>query len=75
MENQTTSKWELSALENSLRLKHGNIYADMIHEPLQSFAWKSDIAYYHACESERVIKEALTSTNGILKNESSLINS
>jgi hypothetical protein len=70
MKNQTTTRWEVSVLENSVRLKLGDKYGDMIHEPLQSFAWKSDIAYYHACESKLVIKKALTSTNKISTNDS-----
>jgi hypothetical protein len=58
-------KWEIKALEDAVRSVHGDRYADEIHGPLQSFVWKSDIAYYHACESERVIKEALASTDHI----------
>jgi len=49
-------KWELKTLEDDVRRVHGDWYADEIGGPLQAFAWKSDIAYYHACESERVIK-------------------
>ena len=60
-------KWELRELEDAVRRVHGNRYADKIHDPLLSFAWKSDIAYYHACESERVIEEALASINEISK--------
>jgi len=71
MENQNNKKWEVSTLESSIRLKLGAKYADMIHEPLLSFAWKSDIAYYHACESERVINEALDSIKEIYKSDSS----
>ena len=71
MKNQTNTKWGLSVLEDSVRLKLGDKYGDKIHEPLQSFAWKKEIANYHACESERVIKEALASTNEISKKDSS----
>lgn len=58
-------KWELETLEDDVRRVHGDRYADEIRGPLQAFAWKSGIAYYHACESERVIKEALASTDRI----------
>jgi len=71
MENQNNKKWEISTLESSIRRKVGTKYADMIHESLSSFGWKKDIAYYHACESERVIKEALDSTKEISKTDSS----
>lgn len=60
-------KWEISALENAVRRMHGDRYADEMHNPLQSFKWKSDIAYYHACESERIIEEVIASTEGICK--------
>ncbi len=63
-------KWDLTELEDAVRRVHGDRYADAIHEPLQSFAWKSEIAYYHACESELVIEEALTSTDKISKDDS-----
>jgi hypothetical protein len=65
METQPKMKWEIRTLEDAVRRVHGNPYADEIHDPLQSFAWKSDIAYFHACESERIIKEALASIDGI----------
>lgn len=58
-------EWELKTLEDAVRRVHGDRYADEIHGPLQAFAWKSDIAYYHACESEKVIKEALASAGQI----------
>ena len=64
-------RWEHSVLEDSIRLKLGDNYGNKIHVPLQSFAWKKAIANYHACESERVIKEALASTNVISKKDSS----
>ncbi len=60
-------KWELRELEDAVRRKRGDRHADELRDPLQSFAWKSDIADYHACESERVIKEALASTGQISK--------
>jgi hypothetical protein len=71
MEDQKNKKWDISTLEGFVRNKHGNKYADNIHGPLQSLAWKSDMAYYHACESERIIKEALNSTKEISKKDSS----
>jgi hypothetical protein len=71
MENQIDKKWEISTLESSVRLNVGAKYADIIHEPILSFAWKKEIAYYHAHESERVIKEALDSTKEISKWDSS----
>lgn len=58
-------KWKLKELEDAVRNAHGDQYADAIHEPLQSFAWKSDMAYFHACEAEQILKEAVTATPGI----------
>lgn len=66
-------KWEIRTLEDAVRRVHGDQYADEIHDPLQSFKWKSDIAYYHACESERIINEAIASTDGISKDDSGSI--
>lgn len=66
-------KWKIKTLEDAVRGIHGDRYADQIHGPLQSFAWKSDIAYYHAYESERVIKEALSSTAHISEDDSGSI--
>ena len=69
MESLPKMKWEIRVLEDAVRLVHGDLYADKIRDPLDSFAWKTDITYFHACESERVIKEALASTNGIKKED------
>ncbi len=55
-------KWELKELEDAVRDVHGDQYADAIHEPLQSFSWKSDMANFHACEAEQILKEAIVAT-------------
>lgn len=60
-------KWEIRTLEDAVRRVNGDRYADEIHDPLWSFKWKSEIAHYHACESERVIEEAIASIDGIGK--------
>ena len=62
---ETRMKWEIKELEDAVRNAHGDQYADAIHEPLQSFAWKSDMAYFHACEAEQILKEAVSATPGI----------
>ena len=72
MKNQTTSKWDISLLEHSIRQKIGDSYGNTIHKYLQSFAWKNLIANYHASEFERVINEALASTSGISNKDSRL---
>jgi hypothetical protein len=58
-------KWELKDLENAVRKAHGDQYASAIHEPLQSFSWKSSMAYFHAYEAEQILKEAIAATPGI----------
>lgn len=58
-------KWELKEIEDAIRNTHGAQYADAIYEPLQSFAWKSNMAYFHACEAEQILKEAVAVTPGI----------
>ena len=55
-------KWELKELEDAVRDVHGDQYADAILEPLQSFSWKSDMANFHACEAEQILKEAIAAT-------------
>lgn len=55
-------KWELKELEDAVRNANGDQYADAIQEPLQSFVWKSEMAYFHACEAEQIIKEAVAVT-------------
>ncbi len=62
---ETRMKWQLKELEDAVRNTHGHQYADAIHEPLQSFVWKSDMAYFHACEAEQILKEAVAATPGI----------
>ena len=57
------------SLENAVRRVHGATYADQVHAPLKSFFWKIDMAHYHACESERVIKEALESSEHFSEND------
>jgi len=58
-------KWEIKELEKAVRNACGDQYADAIREPLQSFSWKSDMAFFHACEAERILKEAIAATPGI----------
>ena len=58
-------KWQLNELEDAIRNTHGDQYADALHEPLQSFSWKSDMAYFHACEAEQILKDAIANTPGI----------
>jgi hypothetical protein len=63
-------EWKIRTLEDAVRRVNGDRYADEIHDPLQSFKWKSDIAHYHACESERVIEETIASIDGVNKDVS-----
>ncbi len=58
-------KWKIKELEDAIRNTHGDKYVDAIHEPLQSFTWKSEMAYFHAYEAEQILKEAVASTPGI----------
>lgn len=51
-------KWKLKELEDAVRKAHGDKYADAIQDPSQSFVWKSEMAHYHACEAESLIKQA-----------------
>jgi hypothetical protein len=57
--------WELKELEDAVRNTHGARYGEAIREPLQSFSWKSDMAYFHAHEAEQIIKDAVAVTPGI----------
>ena len=63
-------KWKIKELEDAVRSSNGDRYGDKIHKPLKSFHLKSMMAYYHADESERIIKDMLSSTNDINKNDS-----
>lgn len=49
----------------TVRKAHGDQYADAIHESLQSFAWKNQMANFHASEAEQILKEAVAATPGI----------
>ena len=55
-------EWKIKELEDVVRGYNGDKYADAIHEPLQSFVWKSDMAYFHACEAEQILQEAVSAT-------------
>lgn len=52
-------RWEVKQLEDAVRLQHRDAVADSLHIAAQSIAWKIDMGYYHACESVRVLKEAI----------------
>jgi len=52
-------RWEIKALEDAVRTQHGDSVADSLHEATQSIAWKIDMGYYHACESDRILNEAI----------------
>lgn len=58
-------KWEIKELEKAVREAYGDQYADSIHDSLQSFAWKSQMANFHASEAEQILKEAVVATPGI----------
>lgn len=55
-------EWNLKELEDAVRDAHGDQCAAAIREPLQSFGWKSDMAYFHACEAEQILKDAIVAT-------------
>ena len=52
-------RWEIKTLEDAVRAQHGDSVAGSLHEATQSIAWKINMAYYHACESVRILKEAI----------------
>lgn len=54
-----TMRWEIKTLEDAVRAQHGDSVAGSLHEATQSIAWKINMAYYHACESVRILKEAI----------------
>ena len=62
---ETRMKWEIKELEDAVRNVYRDQYADAIHEPLQSFDWKSGMAYFHAYEAQQILKEAVAATPGI----------
>ncbi|MEO2013905.1 MAG: hypothetical protein ABGZ53_05990 [Fuerstiella sp.] len=62
-------KWELEQLEDAVRNAHGDLHADAIHEPLQSLIWKSEMAYYHACAAEELLKDAVAEVEGITEDD------
>ena len=60
---------EVKQLEDTVRLEHGDAVADSLHIPTQSIVWKIDMGYYHACESIRVLKEAIYDSEVISEND------
>ncbi len=62
-------RWEMKQLEDAVRLQHGDAVADSLHIPTESIAWKIDMGYYHACESVRVLKEAIYDSEVISEND------
>lgn len=62
-------KWNIKELENAVREEYGDKSADALQGPLQSFGWKSEMAYYHACETEKILKEAISTTTVISDND------
>ena len=65
---ERTMCWEVK-LEDAVRLQHGDAVADLLHTPAQSIAWKIKMGHYHACESVRVLKEAIYDSEAISEND------
>lgn len=66
---ERTMCWEVKQLEDAVRLEHCDAVADSLHIATQSIVWKIDMGYYHACESIRVLKEAIYDSKVISENE------
>jgi hypothetical protein len=59
MTDKNMENWKLKELEDIVQNIHGKSYAEKILEPLHSFHLKSLMAYYHADEYQKIIKEML----------------
>lgn len=62
-------RWEMKKLEDAVRAQHGDAVADCWRIPTHSIARKIDMGYYHACESIRVLKEAIYDSEVISDND------
>lgn len=69
MKGENDMLWNMRHLENSVRARHGNIVAERLHVPADSIAWKIEMGYYHACESIRVLKDAIYDSRVISQND------
>ena len=66
-------RWKLKELEDAVRNKHGALYSDKIHEPLQSFGIKNGMSGYHADEYQKILNEIIASTGPTSDDDSNII--